>query len=171
MGKYSRKICGVDGIERTFTFKPLDVAAAIDLEDELWRAFSEFLGNSGPEAAAIFGDAGNTDAMKAGMSALSAVPASLLGALSKDRLRHMSKVLLSGCQITDPSGNLLELRDGWADEYLVGRWPERLEALVGALDVSFPGYFSKARAYIADFAKRRLSRIFSKAKSTESLTE
>lgn len=171
MGDYSRKIKGIDGVERTYTFKPLDVETAIDLEDELWRAVAGFVGNAGPEAAAVFGDASDQDALKVGMSALSGVPEAVFKALPKDRLKRLSRKLLAECQINAPNGVLLTLTDGWADEYMVGRWPERIDALVEAIDVSFPGYFSKAQAYLKDFAKRRLSRIFSKAKNTASQTE
>ena len=171
MGAYSRTIKGIDGIERTYSFKPLDVEAAIDLEDELWRMVAEFISATGPEAAAVFGDASDSDSLRAGMSALSSVPAAVFRALPKDRLRQMSKKLLAGCQINAPDGSLFTLADGWTDSYMVGRWPERIEALVEAIDVSFPGYFSKAQTYLKDFAKNRLSRIFSKAKSTSSPTE
>ena len=70
-----------------------------------------------------------------------------------------------------PDGSLFTLTDGWTDSYMVGRWPERIEALIEAIDVSFPGYFSKAQTYLKDFAKNRLSRIFLKAKNTASPTE
>jgi len=171
MGSYSRTIKGIDGIERTYTFKPLDVEAAIDLEDELWRTVAEFISATGPEAASVFGDASDSDSLRAGMSALSSVPAAVFRALPKDRLRQMSKKLLAGCQINAPDGSLFTLSDGWSDEYMVGRWPERISALVEAIDVSFPGYFSKAQTFVKDFVKSRLSQIFSKAKTTESRTE
>lgn len=147
-----RKITGFDGIERIYTFEPLTVAEAADVEHDLWDAVSKIAGNFGDSAVTLFSDVGSDGLKSSDFASLFKIPAAVLNAVPKKSLKHLAKSLLSGAVVDGPEVHTLI--DGWTDPYLRGRWPERVDAIVAAIDVSYPSYFSLARVYLRDLFAR-----------------
>ena len=165
-----RIVVGMDGKDRIYTYEPLTVAAAADVEDDLWRILAEGVGGLGASALGMFSQSKTPGELAAeDIGACMGIPAAALRAIPKNDLKRLAGVFLSGA-IVD-GGDIHELKDGWTDDYYRGRWPERIDAILMAIDVSFPGYFGQALAYLKGFAARRLGLTISRAKEDESATK
>lgn len=160
--KNQRRIIGFDGIERIYTFDPLSVQTAIDVEDTLWRLVARLAANAGTGAAALFNQISKEGLSSADIVAGLSVPDSILRSIPRVDLKELAETLLSGAVVDGPE--VYTLSDGWTDEYFRGRWPERIDAILQAINVSFPGYFSMARAYLKDLFEKRLGMISSATK-------
>lgn len=163
LDKNQRRIVGFDNVERIYTFEPLTVSLAADVEDDLWRAVSALGGSLGESAVMLFAEKGVAGLSSSDMGACMGIPNAVMAAFPRETLKTFASALLSGAVVAGPETHILT--DGWSDAYLRGRWPERVEAIVAAIDVSFPSYFSNAQAYLRGLFVSRLGLISLKAKT------
>jgi hypothetical protein len=173
LSKEQRLIKCFDGKKRVFSFAPMDVESAMDVEDELVRVAADVVSKAGPGIEEVFRERAKITADD--LRALTNLPAGVLQAIPRDSLKWLSRKLLNGLVILDENedpdgGTAVMVKDGWAEPYFKGRWPERIEVLIHAVDISFPGYFSNAQAFAAGLVER-LGGIIPKGSKEGSATE
>lgn len=166
-----RRVMGMDGKERIYTYEPLTVAAAADVEDDLLRVMTVVIQGLGDSALSLFSQVDKSKGLQPeDIGSCMGIPAAVLRAVPKDDLKGFAKVFLSGAVVDETGGKIHQLENGWTDEYYRGKWLERMDAIIMAIDVSFPGYFGQALAYLTGFAAIRLGLTISKAKKDASVT-
>lgn len=166
MEKNQRVIMGMDGADWVYTFIPLTVEAAADIEDEIWRIGAKIAANVGSEAQGLLSERGKDGISKDDLSVLFSVPGGILDSVPRDTIRSLARSLLNGAVVVGTTTN--KISDGWSDPYFRGKWPERLRAIIEAIDVSFPGYFTQAQGFVTDSVKRLLGATTSKESNGES---
>ena len=166
MEKNQRTIKGMDGADWVYTFVPLSVEAAADIEDEIWRIGAKIAANVGSEAQGLLVERGKDGISKEDVRALFSVPGGILDSVPRETIRMLARALLNGAVVVGSTTH--KISDGWADPYFRGKWPEKLRAIIEAIDVSFPGYFIQAQGFVTDSVKRLLGATTSKESNGES---
>jgi hypothetical protein len=147
-----KKITGLDGIEKTYTFVPLVRMEAAEVLNTTVRSVLATLEKSTEAAALLFSESGGGDEQE--LAVMAKVAASAFQALTFKEFWGTARKLLRGCVIMAPNMPVIEIKSLDDCDYFTEHPEELYVACFKAVMVTFPNFFSHAMAKIVAFFAR-----------------
>jgi hypothetical protein len=146
-----KKITGLDGVEKTYTFVPLVRMEAAEVLNTTVRSVLATLEKSTEAAALLFSESGGAEKE---LSIMAKVAASAFQALTFKEFWGTARKLLKDCVIMAPGMPVVEIKSLDDCDYFTEHPEELYIACFKALTVTFPNFFSQAVSKLSAFIPR-----------------